>query len=357
MNILMLAWRDMDNPLKGGAEIVTDIYLKGLAERKHKVVLFTAKYKDSLSKELFNDYEIIRKGNKLTVYFHGLIYAWKNREKFDKIIDQVNTIPFFTPLLISKEKRVGFFHQLCLNVWFWEMKFPVSVIGYILEKLYLLLYHNTKLFVVSKSTANDLIKYAWCKEKNIKILENQIDFKPIHSKKIKEKAFCFCGRLKKSKRVHDCIKALSLLDTGNLYIIGNGDTNYKKYLTKLIKKFNLEKRVIFTGQISFEKRNEIMQKCLAILVTSVREGWGLIVTEANANGTIGITYDIPGLRDANKKGIICKKNNHHELAKEMKNIINNEKYYNIKLKKSIEFAKNHCDWDNNIDVLERWLEE
>jgi len=33
-------------------------------------------------------------------------------------------------------------------------------------------------------------------------------------------------------------------------------------------------------------------------MTSVREGWGLVVTEANACGTPAIVYDVPGLRDA-----------------------------------------------------------
>ena len=33
-------------------------------------------------------------------------------------------------------------------------------------------------------------------------------------------------------------------------------------------------------------------------MTSVREGWGLVVTEANACGTPAVVYDVPGLRDS-----------------------------------------------------------
>jgi glycosyltransferase involved in cell wall biosynthesis len=36
----------------------------------------------------------------------------------------------------------------------------------------------------------------------------------------------------------------------------------------------------------------------ALLVPSVREGWGLVVSEANACGTPAIVYDVPGLRDS-----------------------------------------------------------
>src|SRR3989338_8727926 len=157
MRILMLSWRDIKNPLKGGAEIVTDAYLKGLAERKHDVVLFSSLFENALKEEDFNGYRIIRKGGKLGVYWYGLIYAKKNEHDFDVIIDQVNTIPFFTPLLIKKEKRIAFFHQLCLDVWFYETMLPVAAIGFVSELIYLKLYRNTKCIAVSESTKRDLI--------------------------------------------------------------------------------------------------------------------------------------------------------------------------------------------------------
>ena len=144
MKILMLAWKDLNHPKKGGAEVVTDIYLKSLVKSGHEVTLFTAKYKDSKSQEKFNGYKIIRNGNSLSVYPKGLLYATKNQKDFDIIIDQVNTIPFFTPLTIKKEKRVAFFHQLCKNIWFYEKSFPLSAIGYLAESLYLKLYATTK---------------------------------------------------------------------------------------------------------------------------------------------------------------------------------------------------------------------
>ena len=54
-----------------------------------------------------------------------------------------------------------------------------------------------------------------------------------------------------------------------------------------------------------------MSRAEAILVASVKEGWGLIVTEANAMGTSAIVYDADGLRDSvknNETGLIVKPN-------------------------------------------------
>jgi glycosyltransferase involved in cell wall biosynthesis len=49
----------------------------------------------------------------------------------------------------------------------------------------------------------------------------------------------------------------------------------------------------------------------------VREGWGLVVAEANVLGTPAVVYDVPGLRDSTcdgETGILCKHNTPHALA-------------------------------------------
>lgn len=347
----------MKHPQKGGAEVVTDIYLSGLAKKGHYVVLFSSIFDNSKSEEKYNGYKIVRQGGKLSVYYKGLKYAKQNQDKFDIIIDQVNTIPFFTPLLIKKEKRIAFFNQLCKNVWFYETSFLVALAGYILETIYLKLYMDDKFLTISESTKNDLVKYCWAYKKNIFISEMQIDFKPINKPIKKENSFVFCGRLKNSKRVHDCIKALNFMKNkkSKIYIIGDGDEKYKKYLDKLINKLNLIDRVIFTGHISRDERNKIMAKCLAIIVTSLREGWGLIVTEANANGTLAITYNVHGLRDANKTGFITQENNPMEIAKYMDELMSNNKILIDKSIDSIAFAKTHCNWNKQVEELEKWF--
>ncbi|MBR9704876.1 glycosyltransferase family 4 protein [Candidatus Pacearchaeota archaeon] len=359
MNILMLAWRDMLNPQKGGAEIVTDIYLKGLTNN-NKVTLFSSSYKNSKPNETYNNYNIIRKGNKLSVYYHGLKFAIHNQNNYDIIIDQVNTIPFFTPLTIPKNKRVAFFHQLCKNIWFYETNPISATMGYIAESIYLKLYNNTKTFTVSNSTKQDLIKHTNNNPNNILVLDNHIDFKPITTKpKNKQNYFIYVGRLKTSKRIHHIIRAIHNLKNKNikLIIVGDGDTAYKNKLNKLIKKLNLKNQIILTGKIPNNQRNKLMQNALAIIVTSVREGWGLIVTEANANHTIAITYNIHGLRDANTNhtGFITKENNPEALAQEMNKVIYDSKLRNEKEVNAMKFAREHSDWEVNQGRLEGWL--
>ena len=117
----------------------------------------------------------------------------------------------------------------------------------------------------------------------------------------------YVGRLKKSKRVHHILRALALvtkkIPDAKLYVVGEGDEKYKNYLKKLVKRNNLKNNVKFTGYIDFIERNKLMSRAEAIIVASVKEGWGLIATEANALGTAAIVYDVDGLRDSVRNNV------------------------------------------------------
>ena len=68
--------------------------------------------------------------------------------------------------------------------------------------------------------------------------------------------------------------------------------------------------VTFLGHVSEEEKRERLGRAHALVATSVREGWGLVVTEAAASGTVAIGYDVPACgtrserREASSRGPI-----------------------------------------------------
>jgi glycosyltransferase involved in cell wall biosynthesis len=56
------------------------------------------------------------------------------------------------------------------------------------------------------------------------------------------------------------------------------------------------------GYLSRRELYERMARAHCLLVTSVREGWGMVITEANSVGTPAVGYDVPGIRDAIRDG-------------------------------------------------------
>ena len=74
MNILWFTWKDLSHPFAGGAERVNEELAKRLAKDGHRVVLVVGGFEGGEEKETRDGYEIIRLGNRYTVYWHAYRY-------------------------------------------------------------------------------------------------------------------------------------------------------------------------------------------------------------------------------------------------------------------------------------------
>ena len=83
-------------------------------------------------------------------------------------------------------------------------------------------------------------------------------------------------------------------------VVGEGDDRPR--LEAVSKELGLGGVVRFTGFISDAEKVELLQSMWFKVATSVKEGWGLTVTEVNACGTPVIASNVPGLRDAVREG-------------------------------------------------------
>ena len=314
MKVLFLNWRDIKNPQAGVAEVVTHELAKALVERGDQVDFFAASFPGALDHERIDGISVFRGGGRYLVPWHA--YKFYQRSKpYDLVIDECNTNQFFTFLYIPRRKRLFFIHQLTRLIWFYQLVFPLSLIGYLLEPILIFSHRKSLAVTVSKSTMSGLIKFGMKKE-NIHIIPEGLDSKPLEylpplSQKKGTLSLVYVGRLVKYKRVHEAIRAVEVLKKKypqiKLDIIGNGQAGYVDYLKNLVSEFHLEKNVNFLGRLSRERRNTLMSQAWCILVTSVLEGWGLIVTEANAVGTPACVYDVGGLRDSvkhNQTGLV-----------------------------------------------------
>jgi glycosyltransferase involved in cell wall biosynthesis len=83
-----------------------------------------------------------------------------------------------------------------------------------------------------------------------------------------------------------------------LWIIGAGKPPYLTDLRALATELNVSSYVRFLGWLPAADKQRCMSRAYALLMTSVREGWGLVVSEANACGTPAVAYNVSGLSDA-----------------------------------------------------------
>lgn len=134
----------------------------------------------------------------------------------------------------------------------------------------------------------------------------------------KENAFCFVGLVCERKRTYESIKYFidkySQDTTSKMYVVGpykDISNNYEfsdEYVAKcfdLIKKYDLENRVVFTDRVSKEETQSIFKKSKALLFFSDKEGMPNVVLEAMANNCVPITSEI---FEDKKQGFILDKN-------------------------------------------------
>jgi glycosyltransferase involved in cell wall biosynthesis len=244
---------------------------------------------------------MVRSGRQWTVHWRAFKhYGGSLRGRFDAVIDEVNTMPFFTPLWSGIPTFMLMF-QLAREVWWYESPFPINAIGYALEPLYLLGYRRTPVFTISKSTEHDLRNLGF--KSPITIIPIGIEERhPNSYAKAESPTFLYVGRLTPSKRIEHMLEALARFRQttggGTLSLAGSGSRHYQQSLVRLAERLSIANSVFFLGRVPLAEKQRLMFQAHALLMTSVREGWGLVVTEASAFGTPSIVYDVPGLRDS-----------------------------------------------------------
>lgn len=352
MRILIFNWRDIKNPDAGGAEVFTHENAKRWVAAGNSVTQFSAHFAGGLKEEMMDGVNIARGGNRYSVYIKAREYYKKNND-FDIVIDEINTIPFFTPGFV-KGKIIVLIHQLAREFWFHEVNFPAALLGrYYFEERWLKRYKDIPTMTVSNSTKDNLVELGF---KDIFVVPEGIKFKPLSKVPAKEKdpTFIFVGRLKKAKKPQDAVKAFNIVKkevpSAKLWVVGDG--YHRKELEKIAGD-----GITFFGKVTDEKKLELMSRAHAILVPGVREGWGLIVTEANACGTPAIAYDVPGLRDSVedfKNGILVGPRP-EKMAEIMMNLVSNEKLRRDLSGKALEHSRQYS-WDNSAKETFKILE-
>lgn len=360
MKILIFNWKDIKNPEHGGAEVFTHEIFKRISKRGHEVTIFSSEFKNCKKEEIIDGIRIIREGGKYSVYFKARKY-YKNvfsKESFDVIIDEINTLPFFTPCFVNRgEILIALIHQLAREYWFYETIFPINFIGYhILEDRFLKNYLEIPTITVSNSTKYDLINLGF---KKVFLVSEGINFNPLRKlpKKSEKPEIIYLGRLKRAKRVDHVLNAFKIvkekIPDAKLLIVGSG------YLRNYLEKIAGDD-VTFFGYVSEKEKIKLLSEAWVLINPSIREGWGINVIEANACGTPCIAYDVPGLRDSivdGKTGILVKENGSVEaLANAIIRVLEDEKLRKRLSKNALRWAK-RFSWDKSAREFENIIKK
>jgi len=352
MKILIFNWRCWKHPWAGGAEKYLYEISKRLVKRGHKIVWFVSSFEKSEKREIEDGIEIIRRGGRFSVYLYAFWYYLKELKKrnFDLIVDDINGVPFFTPLYVWKPKVAIIHHLMGWKIFSKELKLHQAIIAWLAERLISLLYFSISFITVSESSKKELKKNLI---RRVYVVPNGLNsWMKRHSpiKKTHNPTIIYLGRWKKYKRINLLIEAFKIvkkrMKNAELWLVGKGDwKNYKK----------VEGMKLF-GKVSDRKKKELLTKAWVFVNPSIKEGWGITVIEANACGTPCIAYDVPGLRDSvinGKTGLLVKEDgNVEKLAEAIIKILEDEELRRKLSINAIKWAK-QFSWDKSAEEFER----
>ena len=271
------------------------------------------------------------------------------------VVDQFHGLPFFTPWYIPRPKIVAFIHEVPRGLWFLIAKFPASLFFYLVEPFIFWPYRRIKFLTVSASTKADLVRrgIAPCQ---IAIIPESIDAEPLKTlpPKAPSPKLIFVGRHHPMKRLPHLIKMMACLPNEyTLDLVGRGDAGYIEDLKELAGHEGVRERVNFRGAVSLEEKTRLTRQAGLMVAASRKEGWGLIVTEANALGTPAVTYNVAGYRDSVKNGQtgwLAKENTPAGLAGAVELALSDETEYKKRRRAAWEDSRQYTN-ERTVDAV------
>jgi glycosyltransferase involved in cell wall biosynthesis len=358
MKILVINWQDIKNPLGGGAEVHLHEIFKRIADKGHDVTVFSCEIEGLPNSETIDGIKIIRKGsrNLFNFYVPYMYFKFFRHQNYDIIIDDINKIPFYTPLYV-KEPLMAISHHFFGKSIFHEANIISGMYVVISEYFVNHFYQSTPFAVVSESTLNEFIERGFDRNKFIiaRNAYNKLNFPLTITDKNPLPTITYFGRLKKYKSVDHLFKAFALvcktIPDVKLEIIGKGD--YRHQLEKLAIKLGIESKVLFHGFVSDDEKIKLLSKSHIVVNTSMKEGWGITNIEANACGTPVVSANVPGLRDSVKEGqsgLLYEYGDIRELAECLIKILTENELQQHLSEGALEWA-NQFNWEDSVNIM------
>jgi len=285
-------------------------------------------------------------------------FVRKFASKADILIDNADVaIPWLSPLF-TKKPIITIVHQLVREVFYEELPNVIASVGYFTEPAIYQLYSRATIVAMSNSTAEGL-RQLGIPASRIRIIGPGCPY-PAEDRiplELRSRNLIGCvSRLMRYKGVQFAIKAVSELKKSfpdvRLQIAGSGP--YEPELRNLAREFGVHSNVDFLGRVSEQRKLELYRRSRAIVLSSIREGYGLSVIEANSFGTPAVGWNVPGLKDSilnNTTGRLAHFPDDLDLSKQIYSVMTDDVTWNCMSESAWQWANSHS-WDRSAERFE-----
>lgn len=302
LRVLVLNERDPQHPKAGGAEVHVAEIARRLDANGFELTQLACGFAGAPARERIDGMDVRRLGPLPLYYLRVAPWTWRatSRGEFDVVVEHLNKVPFCAAAY-SRKPVLAVNHHLFGKGAFLQVSWPIAAAVVSIERLIPRVYRNVPLLAVSESSRQDLVQRGIAAD-HVDLLYNGIRFPELPPVPVAERRqrIVYLGRLEAYKRIDLLLRALAALRPRHpeleLLIVGRGAE--REGLERLAKELGVAERVRFAGFVDDEERDRLVASALLAVCPSVKEGWGITITECNALGVPVVATDAPGLRDA-----------------------------------------------------------
>jgi glycosyltransferase involved in cell wall biosynthesis len=297
-----IAWRDIDDPEAGGSELHAHRVASLWGEAGIDVTFRTSAVHGASSALTREGYRVLRQAGRYGV-FPGA--AWEGmrmgHRPGDALVEIWNGMPFFSPLWY-RGPRLVFLHHVHADMWNMVLPSQLAKLGSTFERrIAPLVYRDSRVVTLSESSRNEIIEMLGLRPGRVTLAPPGVDpqFSP-GGERAADPLVVAVGRLVPVKRFDPLIRAVASMRKRipalRLVIIGEG---YKRFeLEALQAELGAESWLELPGRVTDEELIEWYRRAWVVASSSLREGWGMTLTEAAACGTPAVATAIAGHTDA-----------------------------------------------------------
>ncbi|HEY7106939.1 MAG TPA: glycosyltransferase family 4 protein [Acidimicrobiia bacterium] len=304
--VSILAWRDLDDPEAGGSERHAANVAALWAEAGIEVTMRTSYAANRPMVSWRDGYRVIRKAGRYLVFPRAAfseMMGWHGGR--DGLVEIWNGMPFFSPVW-ARTPHVTWLHHVHAEMWRMTLPPRLAALGNFIESRFAPpLYRHTPIVTLSESSKREIVDDLHFPDEHVTVVPPGIDpqYTP-GGKKSSEPLVVAVGRLVPVKRYDMLVDALVPLKARHpgLRAVIVGEGYCRPDLEAQIRAARAEDWISLPGRVSDDDVIGLYRRAWVLAMTSSREGWGMIVTEAAACRTPSVVTRVPGFVDAVVEG-------------------------------------------------------
>ena len=307
--IHLVAWRDLEDPEAGGSELHAHRIASLWASRGLEVTMRTSRANGHPAIAERDGYTVVRKAGRYAVFPASAISGSVRVRRTDGLVEIWNGMPFLSPLW-APGPHIVFLHHVHAEMW--EMVLPrnrnLARLGRIFEqRIAPPLYRRTRIVTLSESSRSEIVSMLRMDPRQVSVVAPGVDERftsAAGGAKSETPLVVAVGRLVPVKRFELLMDALAKVKVEHpgLRAVIVGEGYERQNLEARRSELGADSWIEMPGRLSDEELADVYARAWVLVSASLREGWGMTITEAGASGTPAVATRIAGHTDAVDEG-------------------------------------------------------